>query len=249
MTEEQPPQRAPTIGPGSELWKRLPSAALPRGRKPCACGPRPATSPLDLIVLTGGPGAGKTAVLEAARVAYCEHVAVVPEAATILFGGGFPRHDTIAGRKAAQRAIYHVQREAERLVEDEHIAHAALCDRGTVDGVAYWPGPPDEYWDAVGSSRTEQLGRYSVVVHLRTPLEGGAYNHSNAVRTEDVEIARAIDERILAAWDGHPNRVVIDPHEDFEHKLHAALEAIKPWIPEHHHISGRAGTTQRGSAT
>lgn len=237
------------IRPGSGLWDRLPTATMPHGRAACGCGPRPAGTALDLIVLTGGPGAGKTAVLEAARVAYCEHVAVIPEAATILFGGGFPRHDTVPGRKAAQRAIYHVQREAERLVDEEQFAHAALCDRGTVDGMSYWPGSPDEYWQAVGSSRIEQLQRYAVVVHLRTPLDGAAYNHTNAVRTEDVDAARRIDERILAAWDGHPNRVVIDPQDDFEHKLHAALAAIRPWIPKHHQTGERADTSHDRSAT
>jgi uncharacterized protein (DUF2249 family) len=45
------------------------------------------------IVLTGGPGAGKTAVLELFRAAVCEHVNVLPEAAGIVFGGGFPRDD------------------------------------------------------------------------------------------------------------------------------------------------------------
>lgn len=33
------------------------------------------------VVLTGGPGAGKTAVLELIRRSFCEHVKVLPEAA------------------------------------------------------------------------------------------------------------------------------------------------------------------------
>ena len=43
------------------------------------------------IVLTGGPGAGKTAVLELVRQHFCEHVHVLSEAASVVFGGGFPR--------------------------------------------------------------------------------------------------------------------------------------------------------------
>lgn len=65
------------------------------------------------IVLTGGPGAGKTALLELIRQSFCEHVTVLPEAASIVFGGGFPRHDDDECRRAAQRAIYHVQRQLE----------------------------------------------------------------------------------------------------------------------------------------
>lgn len=188
--------------------------------------------PLRLVVLTGGPGAGKTAVLAAARTMYCRHVAIIPEAATILFVGGFPRHETTAGRQAAQRAIFHVQRESEQMVDDEHVAHTGLCDRGTVDGEAYWPGHRDDFWKSVGTTREAQIGRYTGVIHLRTPTDTAAYNNSNIARVEDIRTAHEIDERILAAWTGHPNRVVIDSTAIFEDKLHVALEALRPWIPE-----------------
>lgn len=184
-----------------------------------------------MVVLTGGPGAGKTAVLAAARSLYCEHVAVIPEAATVLFGGGFPRHNTVPGREAAQRAIFHVEFEAERLVDEECVAHTCLCDRGTIDGEAYWPGAPDEYWREVGTTREKQLERYTAVLHLRTPSIDSAYNHSNTLRTEDIRTAREIDERIYAAWEGHPKRVVIEPEINFEDKLHLALATIREWIP------------------
>lgn len=218
-------------GDTPRMWDRLPSPPLPGGHAPCACPKRDPTRPLRLVVLTGGPGAGKSAVLAAARAIYCEHVAAIPEAATVLFGGGFPRHATVAGRAAAQRAIYHVQREGERLVEDELHAHSALCDRGTIDGEAYWPGEPWEYWAAVASTREQQLARYSLVVHMRTPAIDGGYDHANQLRIEDARAARLIDERILAAWAEHPNRVVIEPSDHFEDKLEAALAAIRSVVP------------------
>src|SRR5688572_16643689 len=89
------------------------------------------------IVLTGGPGAGKTAVLELIRHAFCPHVVVLPESAGLLFSGGFPRRSDEGARRAAQRAIYYVQRELEAAAEALQPA-VLLCDRGTVDGVAYW---------------------------------------------------------------------------------------------------------------
>src|SRR4249919_3713171 len=89
------------------------------------------------IALTGGPGAGKTALLEMVRQAFCSHVRILPEAASIVFGGGFPREDDLACERASQRAIYHVQRELEASA-DAHNAAIVLCDRGTVDGSAYW---------------------------------------------------------------------------------------------------------------
>ncbi len=91
------------------------------------------------IVLTGGPSAGKTAVLETLLRSLCPHLAVLPEAASIVFGGGFPRRPSIPGQRAAQRAIFHVQRAIERLVDEEGRVAVGLCDRGTLDGLAYWP--------------------------------------------------------------------------------------------------------------
>jgi len=64
------------------------------------------------IALTGGPGAGKTALLELIRQSFCNHVTVLPEAAGVVFGGGFPRHADRKCQRAAQRAIYHVQRQS-----------------------------------------------------------------------------------------------------------------------------------------
>jgi hypothetical protein len=132
----------------------------------------------------------------------------------------------VVGRQAAQRAIYQVQREAERLVDDELEAHTALCDRGTVDGEAYWPDGGASYWRAVGTTHAEQLARYARVIHLRTPQGGHGYDHSNVARLEDIAEAHRIDERILAAWDDHPDRIVIEATQAFEEKLHAALAAI-----------------------
>ena len=129
--------------------------------KPCAC-----TTPhrRKRIVLTGGPGAGKTAVLELVRQEFCAHVQILPEAAGIVFGGGFPRTGSLEWRRGAQRAIFFVQRELEGIGEADNAA-IVLCDRGTVDGAAYWPGP-DSFWDSVGTTLERELTRYDAVIHL-----------------------------------------------------------------------------------
>src|SRR5262245_47056060 len=94
----------------------------------CECA---ATHERRRIVLTGGPGAGKTAVLELIRQSFCEHVHVLQEAASLVFGGGFPRDDDEPCRRAAQRAIFYVQRELENAA-DAHQPAIVLCDRGTL---------------------------------------------------------------------------------------------------------------------
>ncbi len=80
------------------------------------------------VVLTGGPGGGKTAVLEVARKHFGERLLVLPEAATIVFGGGFPRGTSGPARRAAQRAIFRVQVELESMALEEGRAQAVLCD-------------------------------------------------------------------------------------------------------------------------
>jgi predicted ATPase len=182
------------------------------------------------IVLTGGPGAGKTAVLELVRKHFCEHVHVLPESASILFGGGFPRGGSLSAKQAEQRAIFHVQVELERWIAEAGKA-IVLCDRGTIDALAYWPGDPNLLWRDVHSSKAEQLGRYDSVIHLRTPSPEQGYNHQNALRVESAAQAAAIDARILEAWSGHPHRVIIDSSGDFLGKAKQALEAVKAELP------------------
>lgn len=181
------------------------------------------------IVLTGGPGAGKTAVLEVLRRAMCRHVVVLPESAGLVFGGGFPRGRTDALRRPAQRAIYYVQRELEAtaLVEDPAIV---MCDRGTVDGLAYWPGPED-MWQSVGSSLAHELARYDAVIHLRTPSPGSGYNQDNPLRVENAAEAAAIDAKIATAWARHPRRFEVPATVDFFAKITQALAIVAAELP------------------
>jgi predicted ATPase len=180
-------------------------------------------------VLTGGPGAGKTAVLELLAHEVCKHVVIAKEAAGILFGGGFPRGRDAGSRRAAQRAIYHVQLEIEALLADTNAA-VVLFDRGIVDGSAYWPGPGD-FWREMKTSHEQALLRYDAVVHMRSPDGPNGYGHQNPLRTETAFEARAIDDRILQAWSGHPNRFIVDATPDFVTKAERALTLIRAQIP------------------
>jgi predicted ATPase len=179
-----------------------------------------------LIVLTGGPGGGKTAVLEIARKHFAERVVVLPEAATIVFGGGFPRGVSAVARRAAQRAIFRIQVELEAMTIEEGRAGVVLCDRGTVDGVAYWPDSAETFWRAVGTTHEAELARYATVIHLHTPPAGGGYNHENRVRSEGADEAAQIDARIASAWSLHPRRFFIDSEKAFLTKAAHALELI-----------------------
>lgn len=195
----------------------------------CAC--KAPGHELKLVVLTGGPGAGKTALLELVRKHFCEHIVVLPEAAGIVFGGGFPRGSDNATRRAAQRAIYHVERELEACVKEQRRAAVALCDRGTVDSVAYWPGPADELWREVGTTLEIELERYTTVIHMRTPGVAQGYDNSNPLRIESADEAHVIDEAIALAWSAHPRRFTVESGADFFDKMRRALELIRLEVP------------------
>jgi predicted ATPase len=205
-----------------------PIATHGRGIVRCGCSGKHHAP--RFVAVTGGPGAGKTAVLKVARHRFCEHVHVLPEAATMLFANGFPRYANPASMRAAQRAIFSVQREIETSIASEGTTAVGLCDRGTVDGLAYWPGAIDDFFSAHATTRSEQLARYAAVVHLRTPA-ARHYNHANTVRIETAEEAQRLDDKIQAAWAGHPNIHFIDSTDDFIVKTTRALEIIERELP------------------
>ena len=183
------------------------------------------------VVLTGGPGAGKTAVLELIRQSFCAHVKVLPEAAGVVFGGGFPREDDAACKRAAQRAIFYVQRELEA-TGDSHNPTIVLCDRGTLDGLAYWPGSVDEFCLSVRTAVTEELARYDAVIHLRTPALEYGYNQRNPLRTESATAAADIDARILRAWELHPRRLIVESSASFLDKAARTLAILRGEMPD-----------------
>ncbi len=189
------------------------------------------TFPSKKIVLTGGPGAGKTAILELARRHFCQNVLVIPEAAGIIFGGGFLRLDSLPGRRAAQRAIYYVQREYERMVHEDAIAPLILCDRGSIDGAAYWPGTASEFFAELETTEAEEYGRYDAVIHLRTPSLARGFNNQNPLRVETAQEAARIDQHILEVWQRHPKRIIIESTDDFLLKANRTLTAIRSFFP------------------
>ncbi|MCU1326393.1 MAG: hypothetical protein JWN34_1763 [Bryobacterales bacterium] len=202
--------------------------ALPVGTHSCQCV-RTKHRP-RLVVLTGGPGGGKSAILELARLYLCRHVVFVPEAASIVFGGGFPRVDGPVGRQAAQRAIFRIQREMEELARANPDAGLVICDRGTIDGLAYWPGRQQGFFGPAGTSLAAELERYAAVVHVETPNHAAQYQTNN-IRHENLQQAREIDRRIAALWSPHPDRHEVSSEIDFIDKASAAIEILRDHVP------------------
>jgi predicted ATPase len=180
---------------------------------------------LKRVVMTGGPGAGKTASLETARRTLCGHVGFAAESASIVFGGGFPREPHLGAERAAQRAIYHVQRELESVYDQQADLRTLVCDRGTVDCAAYWPGLEADFFAQVGTTRDAELARYALVIHLRPPLDGDGYERTG-LRIETPVQAAHLDAKIEHAWRGHPRRIFVEHTHDFMAKVRRVLEVL-----------------------
>ncbi|MBX7079675.1 MAG: ATP-binding protein [Nannocystaceae bacterium] len=186
------------------------------------------------VVVTGGPGAGKTTAADLFRRELGERVVVVPEAATLLFSGGFPRDGSPEVRRAAQSAIFHVQRNLEAIQAATYPERILLCDRGTIDGAAYWPAPPEDFFATHGTSLPTELARYDEVIFFETAAVGGlAIEGGNPTRIETLQQAVALHQRLLALWSQHP-RFTFVPHEpSFLRKITAGLGVLENIIARH----------------
>jgi predicted ATPase len=197
------------------------------------------------IVLTGGPGGGKTTAADLFRREIGERVVLVPEAATILFQGGFPRSKEPHARRFAQTAIYHVQRHLEDVQTALFPGRALLCDRGTIDGAAYWPGEAHHYFDAVGSTHEAELRRYDAVIFFESAAVGGAsIEGGNPMRNESLEEAVALDTKLRTLWSHHPRFVLVPHNPSFFKKISFGLAALESMVAQ---LSARGGKRKRAA--
>lgn len=185
------------------------------------------------IVLTGGPGGGKTTAADLFRREIGERVVIVPEAATILFQGGFPRSREPRASRFAQTTVFHVQRNLEDVQAALYPGRTLLCDRGTVDGAAYWPGTPHDYFSAVGTTLEAELRRYDAVIFFETAAVGGAsIEGGNPIRNESLDEAVKLDGRLRALWARHPRFILVPNNQSFFKKISFGLAALESIVSQ-----------------
>lgn len=186
------------------------------------------------IVLTGGPGAGKTTAADLLRREIGESIIVVPEAATMLFAGGFPRTSTSFARKSTQTAIYHVQKNLEAVQASEYPDRVLLCDRGTLDSAIYWPEGPEAFFRSIESHHQKELERYDAVVFFETAAVGNlSIEGGNPHRTENLQQAVELDKKLQEIWSPHPNYHFISHETSFIKKMNKSLSCLQSIIEKH----------------
>jgi predicted ATPase len=180
------------------------------------------------IVLTGGPGGGKTTAADLFRREIGPRLVVVPEVATMLFAGGFPRLVGDEARRSVQRAIYHVQRNLEDVQSASYPDRVLLCDRGTVDGAAYWPPDHVGFFDHLGSSLEAELQRYHAVIFFESAAVGGLdIEGGNPTRIENIAEAAALNARLHGLWSRHPRFHHVPHQASFLAKIKLGLAELQ----------------------
>ncbi len=163
------------------------------------------------IVLTGGPGGGKTALIEdlSRDPAWAGRFAALPEAIFLM------RDIHISPcERLFQRVMVHLQ-----LALEDGLARAlgpedprlVLCHRGALDPLAYWLDrgwPEDEFYAFMGVSRPALYDRYRAVIHLVTAADGAADYYCrwpDAHRPEQPADAIRLDRLLEQVWGDHPH--------------------------------------------
>ena len=125
------------------------------------------------IVVTGGPGGGKTTALDLFQREYMDQLNVVPEAASLMFSAGMIRETDSIKMKLSQLAIYKMQKNLEESFSNLARGSLLLCDRGTLDGLAYWPDSEEDYFRTLNTSFKQELSEYHAVIFFQTSAAKG----------------------------------------------------------------------------
>jgi len=190
------------------------------------------------VVLTGGPCAGKTTILNELKKYYetCGYnVITIPESATELLLNGI--------RFANENELWQFQNFIfEKQMLKEKIAGNAtsfksndkpfiiLCDRGIFDNKAYIDSNIfDTILEKNNCNYLELLDDYDLVIDLMSTAvcKPEVYTlASNEARTESIEEASILDRKTTCAWLGHDNLKLINTSGTIEEEI----DLIKKYI-------------------
>lgn len=187
------------------------------------------------VVVTGGPGGGKTTALDLFRRELCDKVAVVPEAATVLFSSGITRSDDPQIIKMVQRTIFQLQKNLEEIHQIQYPDRLLVCDRGSLDGLAYWPGSESEFFKEINSTFEQEIERYDAVIFFESAAATGHdINSNNPVRKESSSQADKLDKKLQKIWSKHPHYYFVGSSDSFVRKITYGIMTLENVISRCH---------------
>lgn len=194
------------------------------------------------IVLTGGPGSGKTTVIESIKEAYSGKykVIVVDETASYLINMGIrPFGEGAVSMVDFQELVLKTQLAKEEVVDratdflpDENII--LIYDRGLLDNCAYIS--EEEFQTILNRLEkkhtiNEFLERYDLIINLVSRKDFYTKDN-NPARSEEVGEALRLGERTLSSWVGHKNVKIVSPKDEMSEKIREVLNHINEVLEE-----------------
>lgn len=201
----------------------------------------------DLLVVSGGPGGGKTEFLKVVPTEFGELVEIAKEQASATLDT-FPRPGqdielTEELNWFLQKGLYPTQLAREEWTREfatKKGAKLVICDRGLLDGAAYVPGGLSVYEQILGINASEVLTRYRAVILFESlatadPELWEKIKGSNPARYETLEQAIEREHAVREVWQGHPNLYLIGG-SDLAYKISRGLEIISSYLDSEHEL-------------
>jgi len=196
------------------------------------------------IVLTGGPGTGKTTVLDTLKTVYEPlgyRVIIIDETATYFILKGIKPfgdnaidlvdfQELVMKMQLAKEAIF--DKAALMMGEDSKVL--IVYDRGAIDNCAYMS---EEQFEEVMTrlnhvkSFADLMNQYDVVINL-VGRRDFYTTENNAARSEDVDSALELGANTLKSWLGHSNIKIVLPKNTMDEKLNEVLNIINEVLKE-----------------
>lgn len=184
-----------------------------------------------LIAITGGPCAGKTSILTFLVENLLEKgftPLICPESATTLI-----QSQVFPSNQDFQKYLYQTQKYFENMmlnVSQSFDKPVILCDRGVLDALAYID--KNKFSEIIDPLTISFLrnSNYKAVIHLETAAidaEEFYTLENNSARSETLEQARIIDQKLVQAYNGVSKHILIKNRGiDFFQKKQKALSAV-----------------------
>ena len=125
----------------------------------------------------------------------------------------------------------HREIEAENLARKSKEKYVILSDRSTIEPAVYVGySVLSDILQTYNKNIITVRDSYDLVLHLTTTAKGAEEYYTidnNETRTENIEEARKLDDKLLQLWKNHPNRVIISNFkEGFDYKLNRIAMAV-----------------------
>ena len=190
------------------------------------------------IVITGGPCGGKSTAMSRIQDEFTKKgykVMFIAESATEFITSGLTP-DIPSFQECLMKYQIAKEKYYEEAAKDIDGKVLLVLDRGTIDNKVYMSDEKfNNMMKNLNTSEVELRDNYDAVFHLVTAAKGAREFYTlanNPARSESADEAAATDDRLIAAWTGHPHFRIIDNSTDFNAKIDRLIKEIAFFLGE-----------------